>query len=297
MEHCKTRVQTLQIAHLTEYRFETAVTLLPHRLLLRPRENHSLRVAHSALDISVPHQLRWQRDALDNSLAMVNFMAPAATLRIASQVTIEHYDDTPLDFFVETYAATHPFSYLADDAVVLAPLLSLAWPEDRALVDGWLREQALGTQATETFALLDRLNRRICSDFRYQAREEPGVQSPALTLSRGAGSCRDFAALFLEACRQLGFAARFVSGYHTSNVHETDAGSTHAWAEVYLPGPGWKGFDPTAGLVTGSEHIAVAVAHHPQAVPPVAGSYLSPMRARPVMSVSVRVSAINPAAS
>jgi transglutaminase-like putative cysteine protease len=285
-------MRKLQIDHVTEYRFETAVTLLPHRLLLRPRENHALRIASSTLDISVPHQLRWQRDALDNSVAMVNFTAPAATLRIASQVQIEHYDDTPLDFFVEAYAATHPFSYLADDATVLAPMLSLAWPGDRALVDGWLRGLSLGSQAVETFALLDQLNRRICSDFRYQAREEPGVQSPALTLSRGMGSCRDFAALFLEACRHLGLAARFVSGYHTSSANETGAGSTHAWVDVYLPGPGWKGFDPTAGVVTGSEHIAVAVAHHPQTVPPVAGSYLSPSRVSPAMSVSVRVVAI-----
>jgi transglutaminase-like putative cysteine protease len=282
----------MQINHVTEYLFEAETTLLPHRLLLRPRENHSLRIASSTLDISVPHRLRWQRDALDNSVATASFTESAKALRIASQVTIEHYDDAPLDFLVENYAAVHPFSYTVEDGVVLAPLLGLAWPDDRAAVDSWLRGLSLGVQASETFSLLDQLNRRICADFRYQAREEPGVQSPALTLSRGTGSCRDFAALFLEACRQLGIASRFVSGYHTSHANETGEGSTHAWAEVYLPGPGWKGFDPTAGLVTGSEHIAVAVAHHPETVPPVAGSYFGSAGRPPSMHVSVRVSAL-----
>ena len=285
-------MRKLQIDHVTEYRFEAETTLLPHRLLLRPRENHSLRVVSSTLDISVAHALRWQRDALDNSVAVVSFTAPATTLRIASQVKIEHYDDTPLDFFVEDYAATYPFAYPGEDQVVLAPLLAMAWPRDRPTIEGWLRGLSLGSQKIETFTLLDQLNRHICADFRYQAREEPGVQSPALTLSLGTGSCRDFAALFLEACRHLGLASRFVSGYHTSHANETDGGSTHAWAEVYLPGPGWKGFDPTAGVVTGSEHIAVAVAHHPETVPPVAGSYLGPSGANTAMDVAVRVFAI-----
>ena len=119
-------------------------------------------------------------------------------------MVIEHYDEEPLDFVVEEYAAVHPFTYRAEEGADLAPLLSMAWPEDRALVDRWLHGLSLGSRKVETFALLDQLNRAICRDFRYQAREEPGVQSPAQTLSRGSGSCRDFAALFLDACRHLG---------------------------------------------------------------------------------------------
>lgn len=279
-----------RIDHLTEYRFGSEVTLLPHRLLLRPRESHGLRIAASELAISPSYFIRWQRDVLDNSLAVVSFAAPAAILRIASQVTIEHYDDAPLDFIVEDDAAFHPFAYRAEELVLLAPLLTLAWPGDRPFIDRWLRGLSLGSSRIETFVLLDRLNRSICQAFRYQTREEPGVQPPALTLSRGSGSCRDFAALFLDACRHLGLASRFVTGYHTSYAHDSGAGATHAWAEVYLPGPGWKGFDPTAGVVTGNDHIPVAVARHPEAVPPVAGSYLGPAEPRPAMHVSVRVS-------
>lgn len=282
-------MRRLQIDHLTEYHFGSEVTLLPHRMLLRPRESHGLRIASSVLDISPAHRIRWQRDAFDNSAALASFTAPGASLRVASQVVIEHYDEEPLDFVVEDYAAVHPFAYRPEESADLAPLLSMVWPGDRALVERWLQGLSLGSRRVETFALLDQLNRAICRDFRYQAREEPGVQSPAETLSRGSGSCRDFAALFLDACRHLGLASRFVSGYQTSDAAETGAGSTHAWVEVYLPGPGWKGFDPTAGVVTGSEHIQVAVARHPETVPPIAGSYVGPTSPRPTMIVSVRV--------
>jgi transglutaminase-like putative cysteine protease len=281
-------VRKLQIDHLTEYRFASPVTVLPHRLLLRPRESHVLRVESSSLAISPAHGIRWKRDAFDNSMAIATFAAPTDMLTISSRVVITHYDETPLDFLVEEHAAFYPFAYLAEESTDLAPLLPMAWPDDRPQVDRWLQSLALGSSRIETFSLLDQLNRAICRDFRYAGREEPGVQSPAETLSRGSGSCRDFAALFLDACRHLGFASRFVSGYHTSYATE-GAGSTHAWAEVYLPGPGWKGFDPTAGLVTGSEHIAVAVARHPETVPPVAGSYLGPSDPRPTLSVYVRV--------
>jgi transglutaminase-like putative cysteine protease len=137
--------------------------------------------------------------------------------------------------------------------------------------------------------VLDQLNRSIARELRYEWRDEPGVQSPSVTLARRSGSCRDFAALFVEACRYLRFAARFVSGYHTTYEREVGPGSTHAWAEVYLPGPGWKGFDPTGSVLTGSDHIATAVARHPEAVPPVSGSYLASGSASPTMHVSVRV--------
>jgi transglutaminase-like putative cysteine protease len=285
-------MRKLQIDHLTEYQFATDVTLLPHRLLIRPRESHSLRIASSTLAIVPAQTIAWQRDALDNSVAVVSFTTPSRSLRIESQVVIEHYDEAPLDFRVEEYAASYPFVYAAEEAALLAPLRSPAWPSDRAIVEQWLRDLALGSSKLETFALLDQLNRAICRDFRYQAREEAGVQSPASTLAGKSGSCRDFAALLLDACRHLGLASRFVSGYHTSHANDAGPGSTHAWAEVYLPGPGWKGFDPTAGVVTGSEHIAVAVARHPEAVPPVTGSYLGPKEPRPNMHVAVRVFAV-----
>jgi len=121
---------------------------------------------------------------------------------------------------------------------------------------------------------LQRLCVHIHQTLSYQRREEAGVQSAADTLSHGSGSCRDFANLFMEAARCLGFASRFVSGYLYAPPSMINFGATHAWAEVYLPGAGWKGFDPTIGEIVGSNHIAVAVARLPESVPPVAGSFI-----------------------
>lgn len=277
----------LKIEHLTEYRFTARVQLLSHRLILRPRESHDVRIASSLLRISPAAEVRWQRDALDNSIADLTFRATTDLLVIESQVVVEHYDERPLDFLVADYAVRHPFRYADHDALTLVPFLSPTWPADREAVSRWLRAASIGTSGGETFGLLDLLNRRIAREFRYESRNEPGVQAPHTTLTRGSGSCRDLATLFVEACRCLGLAARFVSGYHTSYEGEVGGGSTHAWAEVYLPGPGWKGFDPASGTVTGAEHIAVGVAHHPECLPPVSGSYLGAAQAS--MRVAVRV--------
>jgi transglutaminase-like putative cysteine protease len=285
-------MKRLRIDHFTEYRFSAPVKLLPHRMLLRPRENHAVRIASSALEISPVPSIRWQRDALDNSVAEASFADNAAQLRIASSVLIEHYEESPLDFMVEDYAVTYPFHYAAADEPVLAPFRAPTWPHERQAMESWLVGLGFRLGPIETFVLLDRMNRQIHDDFRYEAREEPGVQSPAQTLARGVGSCRDFAALFMEGCRRLGLASRFASGYLNAPGTSIASGATHAWAEVYLPGPGWKGFDPTCGQLTGADHIAVAVAHHPEKVPPVAGSFLGTADQRPTMLVTVRVQAL-----
>ena len=285
-------MRRLTISHLTEYRYASAVTLLPHRLRLRPLESHSLRLESSALAISPAHSLRWYRDPLGNSVAQVIFSESATLLRIASELTIAVYDDAPLDFVVEDYAASFPFAYAAGEQIDLAPYAQSVYFAERVVVRDWLAGFGLLQRPVETFALLTRLNAQIAGAFRYQAREAEGVQSPATTLGIGSGSCRDFAALFIESCRYLGLAARFVSGYLHKPEDETGHAVTHAWAEVYQPGPGWKGFDPTSGVVTGNRHIPVAVARHPEAVPPVSGSFVGPAGQLPVLTVAVRVAAL-----
>lgn len=280
----------LRIVHVTEYTFDQPVQLLPHRLMVRPREGHNVRVVSSRLDIAPVPQLHWQRDPLDNSIAVASFVGRSASLRISSEVDVEHYDETPLDFALEARAARVPFSYSADELVNLTPFCAPSWPADRLAVSGWLEAQGYRPGETQdTFSLLDHLNRAIANELHYQGREEAGVQTPTQTLTLGGGSCRDFAALFCEGCRQLGLASRFVSGYHTSYAGDAGSGSTHAWAEVYLPGAGWKGFDPSVGVLTGSEHIAVAYAVHPESVPPVSGSYLGPAGVKSELRVFVQV--------
>jgi len=285
-------VRRLKISHVTEYLFSEPVSLLPHRLLLRPRESHNVRIESSILDIFPGHTLQWKRDVLDNSVAVVGFPEPADQLRISSDLVIQHYEENPFDFLLDDYAVSYPFDYSIEEQADLAPFREAVYPNDREAVQVWLSGLDL-QQPIETFSLLERINREIASQLFYQRREEPGVQPPAQTLARNSGSCRDFAALFMEACRHLRLASRFVSGYlYTPDIDANAA--THAWVEVYLPGPGWKGFDPTSGEVTGNRHIATAVARHPEAVPPVAGSYIGQAGLRPSLSVTVRVSALAP---
>lgn len=285
-------MQRLNISHLTEYMFSQPVTLEPHRLFLRPREGHDVRITSSTLTISPTYKSKWHRDVYDNSVAIITFDEPSDKLSILSEVVIEHYEDAPLDFMVRDYAVNYPFSYRASVQADLAPYLQPVYPYDEERVKDWIRSYGFDKTPVETYALLDRMNKAIASDFEYVVREEPGVQTPAQTLAERRGSCRDFAALFMEACRYLQLASRFVSGYLHAPATEAGNGATHAWTEVYLPGPGWKGFDSTSGEVTGSKHIAVAVARYPEAVPPVSGSFVGPRGIQPSLIVNVRVNSI-----
>ncbi len=286
-------MKRLKIKHITEYAFREIVTLKPHRLLIRPREGHDVRIESSILTITPSYSIAWCRDVYDNSRAVVTFPEPADSLSIVSEVVIQHFDEAPLDFFIEDYAVYYPFAYAQADQADLAVFQLPVSAEDQQTVHAWLAQLGLGNDTTETFTLLAQLNHAISSGFRYQAREEAGVQTPAQTLMRGSGSCRDYATLFIAACRCLNFAARFVSGYLHAQTTETGNATTHAWAEVYLPGTGWKGFDPTTGEVTGTHHIAVAVARDPEAVPPVSGSFIGSVFAAPVLTVNVQVNLLD----
>ncbi len=290
-------MRRLQIKHLTTYQYSDSVTLLPHRLLLRPREGHEVRIESAELIISPAHQLQWQRDVYDNAVVQVTFLQPGKVLSIDSRVLIEHYDDQPLNFLVADYAVLFPFQYDIAERVDLEPYLSPIFDQDRKMLNDWLQQFWQAGQIVETYLLLEWINKAIATGFTYQQREEPGVQPPAITLTKRAGSCRDFATLFIEACHYLGLAARFVSGYLYSPQLPQGQGATHAWSEVYLPGAGWKGFDSTSGQVVGNDHITVAVSRHPESVPPVSGSFLAELTANsqaPVMTVVVEVSEIQP---
>ncbi|MFZ2450178.1 MAG: transglutaminase family protein [Methylovulum miyakonense] len=280
----------LQINHLTVYQYSDTVTLLPHKLLLRPREGHDIRIESAELSISPAYQLHWQRDVYDNAVALATFTGQGKQLSIASRILLQRFDNQPLDFLVEDYAVYYPFQYDAAERIDLTPYLSALFEEDLGVLGSWMRQFWYAGQVVETYLLLDWVNKAIATGFTYQQREEPGVQTPAVTLNKRSGSCRDFATLFIEACHSLGLAARFVSGYLFSSTLPLGQGSTHAWAEVYLPGVGWKGFDPTSGQLVGNDHIAVAVSRHPESVPPISGSFVADSPQSPVMSVVVEVS-------
>ncbi len=282
-------MRRLQINHVTVYQYAETVTLQPHKLLLRPREGKDIRIESAKLTILPAHHLQWQRDVYDNAVAWASFTDPAKRLSIDSRLILQHYDDQPLDFLVADYAVRYPFQYDPAERVDLGPYLSTLFEQDRPLLGLWLQQFWQIGQVVETYLLLEWINKAIATGFSYQQREEPGVQTPATTLAKSSGSCRDFATLFIESCHHLGLAARFVSGY----LSPTQApGATHAWSEVYLPGAGWKGFDSVSGNVVGNDHIAVAVTRHPESVPPVAGSFLAATTQSPIMSVMVEVAEI-----
>lgn len=263
-----------KILHRTYYNFSAAVRLEPHALRLRPREGHELHIESSNLKITPSATLRWHRDVEDNSVAIATFDAHAEQLLIESETIIQQYNQAPLDFLVTDYATDYPFAYTPEDRVVLSPYMDFAEHTDSGLLTEWVANIWQTGERIQTYALLQRLSARIHQTLSYQLREEPGVQIAAETLSCGTGSCRDFANLFMQATRRLGLASRFVSGYLNAPPSMVNFGATHAWAEVYLPGAGWKGFDPTIGEIAGKDHIAVAVARLPESVPPIAGSFV-----------------------
>lgn len=269
-------LQRYRILHRTYYNYPTAVRLGPHALLLRPREDHELRVESALLKTTPTSSVRWHRDVEDNSVAIATFEDATHQLLIESDVVVNQYNQAPLDFVVADYATDYPFAYMAGDEAVLAPYVDAAGAAERAQLAQWALQVWQPGHGIQTAALLQRLAAHIHQTFSYQQREEPGVQTAETTLSHGTGSCRDFAFLFMQVARSWGLAARFVSGYLCSAPSLTDFGATHAWAEVFLPGAGWKGFDPTLGAIAGPDHIAVAVSRSPQSVPPVSGSFTGP---------------------
>lgn len=283
-------MQRYKILHRTYYNFSGPVQLEPHALRLRPREGYELHIESATLEITPPATLRWHRDAEDNSVAIATFDTPASQLVIESEVIIQQFNEAPLDFLVAEYATDYPFAYTPEDRVILSPYLNDAGHTSSEMLAAWVASLWQPGEAIQTYSLLQRLSSHIQQTLVYQIREEPGVQTATDTLTRGSGSCRDFANLFMEAARHLGLASRFVSGYLHAAPSSANYGSTHAWAEVFLPGAGWKGFDPTIGAIVGADHFAVAVARLPESVPPIAGSFVGPPGAS--LDVGVWVTAL-----
>lgn len=267
-------MQRYKIIHRTYYNYSGDVILGPHKLLIRPRADHEMRIESYELKLTPKATLLWHRDVENNSVAIATFETSASQLVIESEVIIQQYNESPLDFLVSDYAIEHPFTYKTDDIVLLSPYMALPDDETSRIVNAWISNFWHPDEAIQTYTLLERIAQYIHETLTYCVREEPGVQSAKFTLTCGTGSCRDFTLLFMEAVRCLGLACRFVSGYLYAPLLIDEIGSTHAWAEVYLPGAGWKGFDPTIGKIAGTDHIAVAVARLPESVPPISGSFI-----------------------
>jgi len=275
----------VRITHTTEYRYVRPVRLTPHRLMLRPRDSHDLRVLSATLGVSPPAaSTRWAHDVFGNSVATVNWDAGlgVATLRLVSTLDLEHFpaasglSQGQLDPAAETY----PFRYAEAEFPDLVSLLERHHHDPERRVDAWARRFLSRGESTPTFELLTAMTRAIKADFIYTARDAEGTNPPLATLASGQGACRDFALLMMEACRSLGLAAQFVSGYLYDEALVDSAGplvgggATHAWCAIYLPGAGWVEFDPTNGLVAGRNLIRVCMARAPEQAVPVAGGFI-----------------------
>ena len=280
----------IRIQHRTTYNYKQPVSFGQHKILVRPREGHDVHIESSILEISPGHLIRWMRDVNGNSIAKVDFNQQASQLMFYSELVLSQYDVNPLDFILEESAVHYPFIYEPDCLPELAAFMPILYPKDGSRLGQWVTQfWKPGGGKIETIALLQRINTQINKTFRYQRRDDPGVQTPAETLQKGSGSCRDFATLMLETCRYFGLAARFASGYMQCESTEAGGASTHAWVEVYLPGAGWKGFDPTSGIMTGSQHVTVAVSRDPEKAAPVSGSFHGPTDAFLNIQVDVTV--------
>ena len=284
---------TLKIHHRTIYRYRQPVSLGPHRLMLRPRESRDLRIVSSDVTVTPAATLTWAHDVFGNAVATATFQNMASTLTIESAVELD-LNAAPWPVFdIAASAIVYPFQYSADEFTDLGALAIQQYPDPTSRLRDWARAFVRGN-STNTLALLQDLCAGVSNWINYQSREEEGTQQPLQTLDRGWGSCRDFAVLFVESARSLGFGARIVSGYLYNPgqlVGSGGAGSTHAWAEVYVTGAGWISFDPTNRTAGGFNLIPVAVARDIRQAMPVSGSFAGMTDAFMDMAVEVSVKA------
>ena len=279
----------LHVSHLTRYDYAESASFSPHMLYLRPRETPLLRVNSFGFNITPEAKLVWTRDSHDVLLTWAYFWEPAAALNVRSEFEVETFDANPFDFLLKDYAIKFPLAYEPLEKFNLAPYLAPPFDETQAALRNWLDEHFVD-RPVETVPFLSALNALLRSTLRYTRRDERGIQPSRRTLELGSGSCRDYAVLFAELCRTLGFAARFVSGYlYDPQLDSPAHGAMHAWTEVYLPGAGWKGLDPTHGMWCDDSFVPVAHAAVAESVNPIQGSYYSPVPIPSKLTTSVLV--------
>ena len=273
----------LNVSHKTVYRYAKPVRFGDHRMMLRPRDSHDLRLIDTSLSIAPTATVRWLHDAFGNSIAIASFgELMSDELVFHSAFRAEHFPlpEPSLGLELENYARTYPFSYPVEDVPDLARAIERHYPDPDHALDAWVRRTVDEAGTRETAGILIAITRAINRQFEYLRREQMGTQAPAETLRRGSGTCRDFALFMMEAARCLGFAARFVSGYLYDETQVDPAnplvggGATHAWVQIYLPGAGWTEFDPTNALAGGRNLVRVAVARDPTQAVPLSGTYI-----------------------
>ncbi|MBO9380106.1 transglutaminase family protein [Sphingomonas histidinilytica] len=281
----------LGIRHRTRYRYRRPVTVHPHRLLAVPRDGAGLRLVEFVLDTGPDTAIGWSDDVFGNRVATIGFTGDRREVAIDASMVVELDAPAWPLFAIAVQAHRYPFSYEEDDRTDLGAL-AIPIADAAGDVTGFARG-FVAAEPTDTLALLKDLNAGMLPRITYRPRDEEGTQSPAETLALGSGSCRDIAALFIACARSLRFGARAVSGYlHDPGQTAGGHGSTHAWAEVFLPGAGWVAFDPTHGRVGDAHLIPVAVARENRQIMPLTGRYAGSADDMLDMDVDVMVTAM-----
>jgi len=283
----------LSIRHVTTYHYHQPVVFGEHRMMLRPRDDGDQKVLESELEITPrPKELAWTQDNFGNHVATAaHFEDRAAELRFVSRIRLMHDTIGFRASDIADYARTYPFAYAADDEPNLERYVLR--PSRRSELDRWSAPFFRADGSADTHGLLVNITQTLRRTFSHRPRHEAGIQKPVHTLELGSGSCRDLAVLMIAVLRSRGLAARFVSGYlHLADDDEDVAGgNTHAWVQVYVPGPGWVDFDPSAGIVGNHKLIRVAVVHDPREAVPLQGTWYGSATDHLAMTVAVKVRA------
>jgi transglutaminase-like putative cysteine protease len=295
---------SLTIRHVTTYRYRQPVTFGEHRMMLRPRDSHDQRVIGASLEINPkPRSLRFVQDAFGSHVGVARFSGRSQELCFESIVCLEHSPMDPADLDLEDAARTFPVDYRADEMPDLAHCIERHQADPGNEVGRWARQFLSSSGSIGSIELLTRLSQGIKHGFLYRRREAKGIQPPLETLRLGHGSCRDFAVLMIEAARSLGLAARFASGYLAVPLKDPEEppsgrarGSTHAWAQIYLPGAGWIDFDPSRGSVGKIGLVTVAIVRDPHHAIPLHGTFIGSSSDHLDMEVQVSITPGTPGA-
>jgi len=291
----------LDIKHVTTYRYNRPVSFGEHRMMLLPRDDDDQKVLECEIDIRPkPVRLDWSRDIFGNHVATAKFNDRADKLSFVSKVRLDY---APVKFHasdIDYSARRYPFAYSVDEWAALNRYIEP--PAARRELDRWSAAFLQSGKSTHLHEFLVSMTQTIKRTIEHVSRHEEGIQDPVQTLALKSGSCRDVAVLMIAAVRSRGIAARFVSGYvhlvdddEDKVVKEDDiaGGNTHAWVQVYVPGPGWVDFDPAAGVIGNQNLIRVAAVQHPGEANPLQGTWYGPPSDHLSVNVAVRVRAVD----
>jgi transglutaminase-like putative cysteine protease len=285
----------LTIRHVTTYHYKQPVAFGEHRMMLRPRDDDDQKLLESEVEITPePSQLTWMQDVFGNHVAIACFAERACELRFESTIRVDH---APAGFRaadIEDFARTYRFAYAVEDRPALARFIAPLFPHP--MLDRWAAQFLREDGSADTAKLLIDMTQTIKRTFKHVARHEKGTHDPVRTLELASGSCRDLAVFMIAALRSLGIAARFVSGYlHLADDDDDriNGGNTHAWVQVYVPGPGWVDFDPSSGMVGNHNLVRVAAVSEPHEAVPLQGTWIGTASDHLAMKVAVKVTAAN----